>query len=256
MWLCFWQCDVLLASFNSETLRSTGIDVLSTLWGQNISAQLARDARTPEELLAQQRDEQYSWIVIIKETSVKIKQMAKREASDVEVPLSQLVSWIRQEMKERDYRTGAKLRVQYEASGGSSAVTAGSGDRGESGRPKVTMLVAQNKSKKFNRQAAVEQAEAAALSLLQTYAEGDVISTEFSERTIDAIRRTTGVGDTEGWKRVEAGAPVTERKYVREALELLAELSQKQQQQENGVTGPRGAVLHNFRSGSCCIYQF
>jgi len=246
---------VLVGSFNSDTLRSTGIDIVNTLWAHNISAQLAKDARAPEELLAQTRNADYLWIVIIKETSLKIKHLAKREAPDVDVPISSLVSWIKQESDERQWQASAKMRAQHETIGAASSAF-GVGDRS---KLKVTMLVAQNKSKKFNRQAAVEDAEAAGLNLLQTYGEGNIISSELSEKTLELVKHTAGVADSEGWKRVEASVPATERKYVRELLELLVEMSAAQQEASRaagGIAGPPGVLLHNFRSGSCCIYQF
>jgi translation initiation factor 2-alpha kinase 4 len=266
-----------VASLNPDTLRSTGIDILNTLWAHNISAQLARDARTPDELTLHARDAGYLWIVLIKDRSLKIKQLAVRDAGDVEVASpDRLVSWIKQASDERQWQAGAKIRQQHEAGAGGGgggtdlappsggALGAGmsgsnpSGSGASRAKPRVVMLVAQNKSKKFNRQAAVEAAEAAALALLQSYTDGGprggsgggtIVSCELSDKTIGMVRHTAGVADADGWKRVEASVPATERMYVRELHELLAETAE-------AAEGVPGVVLHNFRSGNCCIYQF
>ncbi len=115
------RCDVLVASFDPTILRSTGVELLCALWAHDISAELASDARSTEELVLKNRDEGYAWILIVKqERVVKIRTMPvaaaaaaaaggsdaasahKTAVPDVDVPLSQVVAWLRIELRERE----------------------------------------------------------------------------------------------------------------------------------------------------------
>jgi len=105
------QCDVLVASFDATLLRSAGVELLQTLWSHNLSAELAKDARSPEDLMAKHRDDSYSWIIIIKQDAMlKIKSVGKKDVADVDIPSTQLISWLRSEVRDRDMRALTKVR--------------------------------------------------------------------------------------------------------------------------------------------------
>lgn len=83
----YLPCDVLVASHDPATLRTTGIDVVEQLWSHDISGELAQDSRSPEDLMSKYREDHHSWIVIIKQDSVlKIKSIGRKEVPDVEIP--------------------------------------------------------------------------------------------------------------------------------------------------------------------------
>ncbi|KAG3181089.1 hypothetical protein PC129_g25400, partial [Phytophthora cactorum] len=89
------KCDVLVASFDTALLRSAGLELLQLLWSHDISAEMAKDARSPEDLLSKHRDEAYSWIIIIKQDSIlKVKTMGRKDVQDVDIPTTQLFSWL------------------------------------------------------------------------------------------------------------------------------------------------------------------
>jgi eukaryotic translation initiation factor 2-alpha kinase 4 len=57
-----WQtrrCDILVASFDTSVLRTSGVKILGELWANDLSAELAVDCRAPEELLAHYRDDKH-----------------------------------------------------------------------------------------------------------------------------------------------------------------------------------------------------
>ncbi len=64
-------------------------------WANDFTAELARDARSPEELLY--HIEAYNWVLIIKsEKMLKIKTMGRKDApADVDVPIKELINWLR-----------------------------------------------------------------------------------------------------------------------------------------------------------------
>ena len=123
------------------------MEVLQTLWSYNISAEIASDARSPEDLLSQHRDENYSWIIIVKpEQMLKIKTLGRKDVPDADVQLTQMLSWLRSEIRDRDAKAVVKLR------GATAAQQAEAGTGQKDHEQEVRVLVAQTKSKKFNRQ--------------------------------------------------------------------------------------------------------
>ncbi|KOS21294.1 Serine/threonine-protein kinase GCN2 [Escovopsis weberi] len=240
------RCDVLVASFDKAILRSSGIEVLSLLWAHDISAELAKDARSPEDLMLKHRDDSYSWIIIIKQDSMlKIKTMGKKDIPDTDLPMAQLLAWLRPEMRERDAKSSVKLLRSGAGEGSSSS----QGDRDHQ-EQEVKVLVAQAKSKKFNRRTVVEQAQISASNLVKSFLDGPILAVETSEQVMDLIRETK-LSDVESWRRVEHGVTTFEKKYVREMHDELDGWRFKREKKG----GSRHSFLYNFRSGTCLYYD-
>lgn len=237
------KCDVLVASFDAAVLRSTGVEILQTLWSHNISAELARDARSPEDLMSKYRDDNHSWIVIIKQDSIlKMKSMHKKDVADADIPLTQLISWLRGEIREREQKAGVRPRaLQHTES--APAVDSHPGQD-------VHVLVAQTKSKKFNRRTVVEQAQVSAASLVQSFLDGPILAVETTDQVMDGIRETF-LSDAESWRRLEHSVTNAEKKYVKEVHEQLD--GWRFAWERKG--GSRHAFLYNFRSGTCIYYD-
>ncbi|KAM5388662.1 hypothetical protein ACJA88_000526 [Fusarium oxysporum] len=109
------RCDCLIASFNAAVSRSLGAEILQTLWAHSISAELAKDARSPEDLLSKHREEEYSWLIIIKQDAMlKIKSLGRKDVPDADIPTTQLLSWLRNEIRERDSKTVFNRRTVVE----------------------------------------------------------------------------------------------------------------------------------------------
>lgn len=94
----------MVASFDPSVLRTVGVGIVSTLWAHDISAELAADT-TPslEDLLTRYVDDNYSWVVIVKQDSIerglRVKSVQRKE--DFDVRSSDLVPWLRNEMRAR-----------------------------------------------------------------------------------------------------------------------------------------------------------
>jgi len=227
--------------------RSLGTEILQTLWAHSISAELAKDARSPEDLLSKHREEEYSWLIIIKQDAMlKIKSLGRKDVPDADIPTTQLLSWLRNEIRERDSKTVVKLR------GNSSTDTTNGSGSGEKEEQEVRVLVAQTRSKKFNRRTVVEQAQSTASSLVQSFLDGPILAIETTDQVMDLIRGTC-LSEVEGWRQVEQSVTNTERKYIREIHDELDNLRFKYQK-KNG-DGSRHAFLYNFRSGNCVYYD-
>ncbi|KAI1214998.1 serine/threonine-protein kinase gcn2 [Annulohypoxylon truncatum] len=238
------RCDVLVASFDAHTLRTAGIEILSTLWSHDISAELARDSRSPEELTSRNRDETYSWIVIIKQDNVlKIRTMDRKEVPDVEISASQLLPWLRIALRERG---SAK---QSEFAGGAAPIASGA-TVSPNPDQEVRVLVAGTRSKKFNRLVVIEQAQANAARLLQTFLDGPIAAVETSDVVLDLIQETA-LSDAETWRRAEQSVDKNERRYVREIHDML----QAWRSAWENKDGSRHAFVYNFRTTKCICYD-
>ncbi|CAK7266725.1 eukaryotic translation initiation factor 2-alpha kinase [Sporothrix epigloea] len=277
------RCDILVASFDPTILRSIGVELLRTLWLHDMSAELAGDARSTEDLILKNRDEGHAWIIIVKpEGIVKIKTMPALSASagtgsnsvaalhrsyaapDVELPFSQVISWLRSEMRERDSMRGGVAKVAAAAAAAASSSLesssvggghVGTGDRagGSEGQQQdVRVLVSQTKSKKFNRQAVVEQAQASATRLVRSFLSGPIAAVETTDQVLDLIRKTA-LSDPDSWRRVEQCVSSVEKKYTRDIQDML--LRWRTEYESSSSSQSRNAFVYNFRTGTCIYYD-
>ncbi|KAK0636270.1 anticodon binding domain of tRNAs-domain-containing protein [Bombardia bombarda] len=252
------RCDVLVACFDPSDLRSSGLTLLQLLWSQGISAELARDARSPEDLLSSYRDESYSWIVIIKQDNMlKIKTMGRKDIPDVDVQVKELLSWFKSEMRDKESRHPGKSRGAgiVGIGGGSGNMphsdSAGTLDGHHHHEQEVHVLTAQTKSKKFNRSLVVENAQASAARLVHGFLDGPIAAIETSDNVLKMIRATS-LGDAESWRRVEQSVGTAEKNYVREIQEMLKEW---RWEWEANKKGGGHAFVYNFRTGTCVYYD-
>lgn len=236
------------------------------MWQHGISAELARDTRSPEDLLAQYRDDDaYSWIVIIKQDSVlKIKTLTSpgsrsSRVDDIDVATAkELLSWLKSEMRERDARSVTKYRAAAAAttssdapeSSGTASHHHGHHHHDSSQEQDVHVLVAQTKSKKFNRRAVVEQAQTSAAQLVRGFLEGPIAAIETSDAVVDLVRATS-LSDPESWRRVEHTVGTAEKKYVKEIHDMLKGWRWEWETKR----GPGHAFVYNFRTGKCVYYD-
>ncbi|KAK4230422.1 anticodon binding domain of tRNAs-domain-containing protein [Podospora fimiseda] len=256
------RCDVLVASFDPAVLRSSGIELLQTLWAHNISAELARDSRSPEDLLTSYREESFSWVVIIKQDNMlKIKTMGKKDAPDADITTKELLNWLKSEIRERDSRSNAKLRpAVLQTSRAMSAMLRNNAPNlphsestntieGEN-EQEVHVLVAQTKSKKFNRRAVVEKAQTSASRLVKEFLEGPIAAIETSDDVMDMIK-STSITDSDSWRRVEQSVGTAEKKYIRDIYDMLVGWREEWEAKK----GPAHAFVYNFRTGKCIYYE-
>ena len=208
---------------------------------------MAKDARSPEDLFSKHRDENYSWIIIIKQDAIlKIKTMGRKDVADVDIPTTQLMAWLRNEIRERDSRALAKARGH-----GAAPTEASTNSVDKESEQVVKVLVSASRSKKFNRRTVVEQAQGSASSLLQSFLQGPILAVETTDQVMDLIRETC-LSDNETWKKVEYAVTNTEKKYIRE---IHDQLSTWKFNWENKETGVRHAFVYNFRTGNCLYYD-
>lgn len=226
-------------------MRTSGVDIVQTLWAHDISAELAEDSRSPEDLLSKYRDDQHSWIIIIKQDAVlKIKTMGRKDVADVDIPSTQLLSWIKAEIRERDQREGTNYRARLQRLTNQSDTPANA-DHPEQD---VRVLIAGIKSKKSNRRNIIEQAQARAGTLVQSFLDGPIAAIETTDQVLELIRQTR-LSDPDSWRKVTHAVPTAERRYIGEIHELMSNLAQ------GNKDSTRNAFVYNFRTGTCIYYD-
>ncbi|KAL2219885.1 anticodon binding domain of tRNAs-domain-containing protein [Thermoascus aurantiacus ATCC 26904] len=246
------RCDVLVASFDATVLRTVGIKILQELWANEISAELAVDASSLEDLLTKYKDDNHSWIVIVKQDSkeraLKVRSLFRKEEFDVRS--SELVSWLRSEIRARNQREGTadhsrplRFSSQQDANGSPS-------ERGND----VRILVSQHRNKKTNRRNIIESALVRSREVVDKALNGPIAAIDTRDDVLEAIRDTR-LSDPDSWRAVIQNAPLTERKYLSQVHDLLSDLANESRESDDGKERYTNAFIYNYRTGSCIYYD-
>ena len=251
------RCDVLVASFDSSVLRSSGVKLVADLWAHDISSELSVDARAPEQLLAHYRDDKHCWIVIIKHDAsttgkpdLKVKSMVRKE--DTDIRSTELISYLRAEIRDRDYREGTRSR-QPQLLRRQSQMESSHKDK----KNNVQVITALHKSKKPNKWNIVEAAQQRAAELIQSYHDSAILAIETKDEYLDLIRETR-LSDPDSWRKAVQSVPVADRPFlqvVHNSLEKYA--SGWRRDVAAGAAGgeQRKVFVYNFRSGGILDYD-
>lgn len=254
------RCDALVACFDASLLRSVGVQIVALLRRFDISAELAVDARAPEQLLAHYRDDRHSWLVVVKhdpalneKPELKVRSL-ERKGESADLRSSELVAYFRAEIRERDAREGTHAAGRVALRPGNSAgdTVGGADEAGRSAGGELRVLVpksAKGTSKRTAyRQRMVEAAHLKVRELLSGYADGPVASVDVRDEVLERIRETR-LSDPESWRRCVQDAPLAERAYVADVLELIERFKV-----QYGARC-RKAFVYNYRTGSCVDYD-
>ncbi|EAW12583.1 putative protein kinase (Gcn2) [Aspergillus clavatus NRRL 1] len=249
----FWKtrrCDVLVASFDATVLRTMGIKLVQDLWSSDISSELAVDASSLEELLSKYKDHNHSWIVIAKQDSkergFKVRCLVPKEELDIRS--SELIPWLRNEIRARNQREGAPDLRQARMPSQTDSI-AGVNERAND----VRILVSQHRSKKTNRRNIVESALLRAREVVERAINGPIAAIDTRDDLLEAIRDTR-LSDPDSWRSVIQSAPLTERKYLSQVHELLLDLA-NDILTNDGPDTVSNAFIYNYRTGSCLYYD-
>ncbi|KAI9714893.1 MAG: hypothetical protein M1820_000182 [Bogoriella megaspora] len=249
------RCDILVASFDSSVLRSTGVKLVSDLWAHDISAELAVDTRAPEQLLAHYRDDKQSWIIIIKHDAstngkpdLKVKSMIRKE--DTDIRSSELISYLRAEIRDRDYREGTAQRSRVPPlTKNISHPEQHPSDK----KSNVQVLIALHKSKKSNKWNVVEAAQQRAAELVQLYHDNPILAIETKDEYMDLVRETR-LSEPDSWRKAVQAVPVADRAYLQQVHDLLGQYARTWREAGAGTEG-RKVFVYNFRSGGILDYD-
>lgn len=155
----FWtarRCDVLIDSFDSELLLTTGLKIATELWSIGVSAEVGIDVDPKEESVqsaAKDSKETYTWIIMIKsDGALKIKNLIRKDETELRKP--ELLGWLRSELRDRErqkerHHDRSRLLRHTSNQDSINQVSDREGD--------VRVLISHNKSKKVNRKFIVEE---------------------------------------------------------------------------------------------------
>lgn len=244
------RCDALVASFDSHILRTTGLEIVQDLWAKGISAELATDISSMEQLTIGYKEDHHSWIILVRhdssaigERSLKVKSMAKKE--DFDIATTDLVPWLRSEIRERSNREGnadslkpQRMSIHQETNSGNSS----------SRDVDVRIVVPLHRAKKTNRRNIIDAAQNRSQELLKTFLDGPIAAIDTTDDILDAMRDTR-LSDVDSWRNLIQNAPLNERKYLQQVHELLQDLANE------AKGGNRNAFIFNYRTRACIYYD-
>ena len=245
------RCDVLVTSFDTQILRTSGVDLLQELWASGISAELSGDFNSMEELGMAYKKENIGWVVNIRHDNnavggrtTRVRSLGKGPENEVRMP--ELSDWLSNEIREREHREGGQVqtsvRLRREASQGESAALTG-----DVRASKVKVVLTEHRGKKTNRQDIIASAVLRTRELTDSFlADAPIAAVELTnDNTLEHIRNTR-LADGESWKLVLQSVPSQERRYVQLVFELLKDYA---------TEGHRGAFVFNFRTKACIYYD-
>jgi translation initiation factor 2-alpha kinase 4 len=252
------RCDCLVASFDPNVLRSSGVKMVSELIAHGYTTELSVDAHNIEDVLRHYRDDRHSWVIIIKHNvapekpDLKVKSIAKKE--DTDLRSTDLLNYLRNELRDRDAREGTAAQRLTKApptpSPSSQAST----------RANVDVLIAHHRSKKSNKWSIVEAAQSRSHDLLDSFQDAPIAAIETKDEVMNSIRETR-LSDPDTWRQAIQKQPIVERKYLQELHDVLLGYRAKWREIK-GEEGGRGsgvgdgkAFVYNFRTGGCLLYD-
>ena len=241
-------------------LRTAGLKILTELWANDISAELASNARTLEEIMSKHRDDNHSWIVTIKPDAVaggrpdlRVRTTATREDADVKA--ENLVPHLLSELRERDAAENKSKYQRRQALHSSEASNSSSSKRHNQN---VQVLVAQHRSKKSNKWNIVGAVQSRAQSLLREYGSAPIAAVETRDEVLEMIRGAR-LSDPESWRKVVQSVPLNERDYLQQIQQLLEGFRREWMAASQGSSGEgeksRMAFVSNFRTGHVVLYD-
>ena len=252
------RCDCLVASFDPNVLRSSGVKMVSELIAHGYSAELSVDAHNIEDVLRHYRDDRHSWVIIIKHNvapekpDLKVKSIAKKE--DTDLRSADLLNYLRNELRDRDAREGTAAQRLTKA-----PPTPGPSSQAST-RANVDVLIAHHRSKKSNKWSIVEAAQSRSHDLLDSFQDAPIAAIETKDEVMNSIRETR-LSDPDTWRQAIQKQPIVERKYLQELHDVLLgyrakwkEVKEEEGGRGSGV-GDGKAFVYNFRTGGCLLYD-
>ena len=193
---------------------------------------------------------------------LKVKSMIQKEDSDIRS--SELFSWLRSEIRERDQREGTNDRARLLRTISQPETNQPAGE----GEQDVRILISQYKGKKSTRKNVVEAgmpptnqsrysqtvltggsiAKLRAQELIQGFHNRPIAAIDVKDDILDAIRGTT-VSDPDSWRKIIQSVPSEHRNYLGQVYELIKDIARD----VRGVS--RHAFIYNYRSSACIYYD-
>lgn len=227
-----------MASIDDNLRRTIGLEILGSLWGNGISAELADNINSTDELRRRVKDDDHPWVVVVKPNkSLRVKTTKRTDVADADMPVSRLVPWLQNEIRER--ATAAPKAANERDSAAQRPID-----------QEVSILPWQQKNKKMIRQAVTDQAQASVAGFVQSAASGPILGVDATDAVLTLIQGTP-LSNADGWKKVEQVAGAAEKGYVRQIHEELRGWREK----FKSGRGSTHCFFYNFQTGRVIYYD-
>jgi translation initiation factor 2-alpha kinase 4 len=230
------RCNVLLVAGGTEGVRIAGLKILSSLWANHISAELAVDERTWDN------EDHYRFVVTLRHeasTTVRVRGTSE-DATECDVPTTALVSHVHQELREREGTRARQPVLTRQPSSHQDAEHKGS----------VQVLMAQHRSKKSNKFHIVSAAREQWERCRDQWKDAPILAIETRDDVLELLRETR-LSDAESWRKMVQSVQLNERQYLQQVQDILAGWRKSCAEGD----GSREACLFNFRTGHCVYYD-
>jgi translation initiation factor 2-alpha kinase 4 len=245
---------VLVASFDSVSLRTIGVRLLADLWTIGVSAELAADVETPHQLKRRYESDRHCWTIMIKRShaddngdrGLKVKSLLRQDERDTDLRMSDLLSWLRNEIRDRDQQQGlfdARAKGISKSMLGTDSVMVR-----EDNMRRINILPPSLRKTKVNRKNIIQGAELRTTEVVKGIADNPIIAVGMREEILDSIRDIR-LADPDSWRRFIQSLPVADRNYVSELHSALFDLSRK-------TSLPvRYVLIYDYKTTHCICYD-
>ncbi|KAI5283542.1 hypothetical protein KEM54_002045 [Ascosphaera aggregata] len=238
------RCDVLVASFDDTIRLSDGAAYVAHLWANNISAELASETSSFNELMKEYDEADHSWIVIVKHDTLKVVTMPQKDDIEMMKSKSDLIDYLRSALHQRNNQeniiTKQDVPVQSQ----------------ETSKERTSILrwIGGNaKSKRGVKRAdAEDQAYQQSSKFLEDALDAPIAIISVGPDTLEAVR-TTRLSSPESWRAMVQNAPIKDHQSLKELQECLKKFASDQD--ENGQPIHQGAFVYSPRSGCTIFYD-
>ncbi|WPG97933.1 Serine/threonine-protein kinase [Acrodontium crateriforme] len=230
------RCEVLVVANGTESVRLAGIKILTSLWANDIRAELAPSTRAIGD------DTEHNFVVTIRHEGANTVRVVTTGADgeETDIPVISLVSHLQHEIRDRDGHKAARAPAFIRQTSHQD------GER----RGNVQVLMAQYRSKKSNKYTIVDAAQQRWHEKIDEWKNAPILAVETRDDVLELLRETR-LGDTETWRRALQSVQLNERQYVQQVQDIL---NSWRKSWSNGE-GMREACIFNFRTGNCIYYD-
>ena len=225
------RCDVLVSAVGSDAVRFSGVKLVTTLWANDISAELGIDRNL--------RSEGHSLTVSIRHEASNMVKVSSQDSEETEVSITALVGYLQQELREQEANKARPPALLRQASQPDA-------DR----KGNVQVLLASRGSKKSNKYQIVSDAQEQWSRKLDETKSGPILAVETRDDVLDLIQQTR-LSDAESWRKAIHSVSLNDRQYVQQIQETLS--SWRNEWAEGD--GMREACVFNFRTQHCIYYD-
>lgn len=213
----------------------------------------------------------YSWIIIVRHNSssnskpeLRIRSMIRKEDSDVR--LSDLISYFRGEIRDRDQRELPHDRVRLHRQSSAAGVSE------EDQNVRICVRGEQYRGKKIQKYMVAEAGELQernsffgihveigyaarnhTRAVLNSYSTAPIIAVYLKDDMFESIRRSR-LSDRESWRSFIRTAPSADRDYLH-SIHIMLEGHLKRWKENNEDMSQRMVSMYNTRSEECFIYD-